>query len=64
MDGKGEPIIGANVVLKGSATGVVTDVDGNFSMSVSGNDVLMVSYIGYNSLEIPVKGQKSLNIVM
>ena len=64
VDGKGEPIIGANVVLKGSATGVVTDVDGNFSMSVSGNDVLMVSYIGYNSLEIPVKGQKSLNIVM
>ena len=59
VDGKGEPIIGANVVLKGSATGVVTDVDGNFSMSVSGNDVLMVSYIGYNSLEIPVKGQKS-----
>lgn len=64
VDGKGEPIIGANVVLKGSATGVVTDVDGNFSMNVSEKDVLMISYIGYNSLEIPVKGQKSLNIVM
>ena len=64
VDGKGEPIIGANVVLKGSATGVVTDVDGNFSMNVSEKDVLMISYIGYNSQEIPVKGQKSLNIVM
>lgn len=45
-DTKGGPIIGANVVVKGSTNGTITDIDGNFSIEVSSNDILLVSYIG------------------
>ncbi len=47
MDSKGEPIIGANILLKGTASGTVTDFDGNFVVEVAGNGVLTISYIGY-----------------
>jgi hypothetical protein len=49
-----EPIIGVNVVEKGTINGTVTDVDGNFSLSVAENATLQVSYVGYITQEIRV----------
>lgn len=56
VDEQGEPVIGANVVEKGTTNGTVTDADGRFSLSVSPNAVLHVSYIGYLEEDIPVSG--------
>ena len=50
----GEPIIGANVIIKGTGQGTITDVDGNFTLNVSGNCVLQVSYMGYKTQEMKV----------
>jgi hypothetical protein len=61
-DEQGEPIIGANVVVKGTMNGTVTDLDGRFSLEVSGNDVLVVSYIGYKTKEISIKGLSNVEI--
>lgn len=61
----GEPLIGVNVVVKGTTNGVATDIDGNYSIQVSSNnDVLVFSYIGQETQEIPVKNQKILNVEM
>ena len=56
-DKTGEPVIGASVVEKGTTNGTITDFDGNFSLKVSGNKTLVVSYIGMKSQEISVKGK-------
>lgn len=61
-DETGEPVIGANVVEKGTTNGSVSDVDGNFSLNVSEGAVLQISYIGYLVQEIPVKDKKTFNI--
>lgn len=61
-DSKGEPIIGANVVIKGTTTGTITDVDGHFDFEVTNNVTLLVSYIGYESTEVPVNNQTSFTI--
>ena len=58
----GEPIIGASVVVKGSANGVATDVDGNFTIDVPPNSVLQVSYLGYITKEVHVGKEKILKI--
>lgn len=58
------PLIGATVMEKGTTNGTVTDIDGNFTLEVGPNAVLVVSYIGYNTQEVPVKGQGTLNISM
>lgn len=64
-DQTGEPIIGANVVVKGSTSvGTVTDVDGRFSLEVADTDVLQISYIGYMTREITVKDKKNLDITI
>lgn len=63
-DANGEPIIGANVLVKGSATGTVTNIDGEYALNVSTGDILMISYIGYIQQEIKLKGEKQLNIVL
>ena len=47
VDSKGEPIIGASVLVKGTSNGTITDVDGNFSLNASQGSVLVVSYVGY-----------------
>jgi hypothetical protein len=52
IDVNDEPIAGVNVVEKGTANGTVTDVDGNFSLSVAENAMLLVSYVGYIPQEI------------
>ena len=66
LDENGEPIIGANVVEKGTTNGTITDLDGNYTLTVNNlkNAVLQVSYIGYNTVETPVKGQKTLDVKM
>lgn len=61
-DSDGEPVIGANIVEKGTTNGTVTDVDGHFELTVSDKSLLVVSYIGYNTEEIPVKGQNLFTI--
>lgn len=63
-DERNEPIIGANVIVKGTMNGVITDVDGNFSLSVSDNTVLQISYIGYIGQEIAVKNKTHVQITM
>ena len=54
VDNQGIPVIGANVVEKGTANGTITDIDGKFTLEVSGNATLQVSYIGYNTQELSV----------
>ena len=65
VDEFGEPIIGANVLVKGTTNGAVTDIDGNYSITgVSNADELVVSYIGYASQTFPVGNQTTFNITM
>ena len=64
VDNNGEAIIGANVVVKGTTNGTVTDIDGNFSIEADPNSVLNISYIGYLSKEIVVGNQKTINVVL
>lgn len=58
-DSSGEPVIGANVIVKGAAIGTITDFDGNFSLQAKAGDVLKVSYIGYITQEISI-GKKNI----
>ena len=53
----GMPVIGANVVEKGTTNGILTDFDGQFTIDIPSNATLVVSYIGYGTTEIPVAGQ-------
>jgi len=59
-----ELLIGVNIIVSGTTTGTVTDVNGNFSLAVPQNAVLKVSYIGYQAQEIKIQGQKTLNILL
>jgi hypothetical protein len=54
VDQNGEPIIGANVIEKGTTNGIVTDLDGKFALTVQENAILQISYVGYISQEISV----------
>ena len=64
-DAAGEPMIGVNVLVKGTTNGTITDFDGNFSLSgVKDNDVLSVTYIGYITQEVKVGNQKTINVVL
>jgi iron complex outermembrane receptor protein len=60
--GTGETIIGANVVVKGTTSGTITDASGNFSLSVPANATLSVSYLGYETVNLPVDGRTHLVI--
>lgn len=59
VDSKGESIIGANIMEKGTSNGTITDFDGNFSLNVSAKAVLQISYIGYKTQEIPASQLKA-----
>ena len=63
-DATGEPVIGANVIVKGTTNGTMSDIDGKFSLEVPAGAVLSISYIGYVAQEIPVKNQTDLNILL
>jgi hypothetical protein len=56
-DQMGEPVIGANVLVKGTSNGVITDIDGKFALSAAKNDILIISFVGFMSQEIPVTGK-------
>ena len=61
----GEPIPGANVIVKGTTTGTVTNGDGEFTFSVTSLEVtLQVSFIGYTTQEIPLQGRSSVNVAL
>ena len=64
IDDLGEPVIGANVVVKGTTTGIITDVDGNFSLSVNDikKNILVISFVGYNTVEEPLRGRTKVGI--
>ncbi len=64
-DSEGLPLSGANIVEKGTTNGVTADFDGNFSMNIASDTaILVVSYIGFATNEVPVGGQTTLNIVL
>ena len=63
-DNTGEPVIGASVVQKGTTNGIVTDIDGNFSLNLPANSTIIVSFIGYKTQELPVAGKKEIMITM
>lgn len=63
-DSTGEPIIGASVLEKGTTNGLITDLDGNFSLSVPENATLVVSFVGYKTQEFVITQPTTLNIVM
>lgn len=58
----GEPILGANILEKGTSNGTITNLDGQFTLKVAANATLIVRYIGFASVEVPVAGQKNIVI--
>ena len=64
VDSNGDPVIGANVMVKGTTNGCITDIDGNFSLK-DAKGTLVISYIGYKTEEVQVKGHETnLKIVL
>lgn len=63
-DGTGETVIGASILEKGTTNGTITDLDGKFILTVNENAVLQISYVGYTTQEVPVKGKTSFNITL
>lgn len=65
LDSKGEPLIGVSILVKGTTDGAITDLDGNYKIiTKSNNPVIVYSYIGYKTQEVPLKGQTSINITL
>ena len=64
VEPNGEPVIGASVKVEGGTTGTITDLDGNFSLSVPANAKLVISFVGYQTQVVHVKSGAHLNIVL
>lgn len=64
VDDTGVSVIGASVLEKGTTNGTITDIDGKFSISVSKESILVVSFVGYATQEIPVQGKTFFDIVL
>ena len=64
VDQKGETVIGASVIVKGTSNGTITDLDGNYSIKVPSKATLTISYIGMKTLDIAVKGQSQINVTL
>lgn len=64
LDENGVPIPGANVIIKGTSKGVVTDFDGGFSIQASSNDILEISFIGYKTKTVTIGNQNTLSIAL
>ena len=58
----GEPLIGVNVLIKGTTTGTITDIEGKYSLSAESNDILIFSYVGYTPEEVAINNQSTLDI--
>ena len=64
-DQSGLPVIGANIIVKGTFNGTVSDIDGNYTLEVpSDKSILVVSYAGYSTQEVNVDGQSTVNVVL
>ncbi len=63
-DAMGEPVIGASIQEKGTSNGIITDINGNFSLSVNQGATLVISYIGFKTQEIPVVAGKILDVTL
>lgn len=63
-DQTGETVIGASVMEKGTTNGTITGIDGDFSLNMSSNGTLVVSFVGYKTQKVQVKGQKQLQVVL
>ena len=63
-DERGEPVIGASVLEKGTTNGTITDLDGKFALEVSSGAVLSVSFVGYQTLSVNVEGRRNVNITL
>ena len=64
LDENGQPIIGANIIEAGTTNGTVTDIDGKFTLDVSNNATIRISYIGYLEQEVNTSGKNTLNITL
>ena len=64
LDEAGIPVIGANVVEKGTTNGTITDLDGNFTLTVSSGAILQITYIGYQTQEITVGNQSVISVTL
>ncbi len=62
IDQSGDPVIGANVLEKGTTHGTITDIDGKFSLEVKSNAILLISYIGYKDQEVHVNGKSTFQV--
>lgn len=63
-DEKGEPLVGVNIIEKGTTNGTTTDMDGKFSIATQPKAILLITYIGYNPQTIAVEGKKDINIIL
>ena len=59
----GEPMIGVSVRVKGTGSGTITDFDGNFTVKASKGDILVISYVGYKTLELDLKNKTTLGVI-
>lgn len=64
VDANGEPVVGASVVVKGTSRGTTTDAQGNFSISVSSNTPLEISYIGFKTQTVPTAGKSVVKVTL
>jgi len=64
MDNTREPLIGVSVVIKGTTTGTLTDINGNYSLNVNEGDIIVISYVGYNTQEIAVGNKTVINVTL
>ena len=63
-DQTGEVVIGASILEKGTSNGTITDFDGNYAITVDANATLVISYVGYQTQEVALKGKTVVNVVM
>lgn len=63
-DAANEPVIGASVVEKGTTNGVITDLDGKFTLNVPTKSTIIIQYVGYASQEIPVNGKTNIKVIL
>lgn len=64
LDENGEPLPGATLTIEGTTTGTVTDMDGNFSLNLDEGEVLVISYIGYQTQKITIENQTQVSVSM
>lgn len=64
VDEDGEPLPGASVLIDGTTTGTTTDLDGNFNIDAAEDDVLVISYVGFDTQRVPIEGRSEINVVM